>query len=162
MTIADLKNTIAELDQKIETLQDEKSTLQRMLLDKERCKYQEKFKSWNLNENSTLILFAKNPDYYKWCSIKIIRVNSIDVDNESINVVESIYRQMDYEYEYYVRKRIIRFSELEEIENNFNIYHVFTNVCDFMEHELCSLSIDYSQLSTEEDRIKSGALKFSS
>ena len=141
--IQDKQDRLNQIEEEIAALIKERSAINAELQDARKIKNLAKFKSWNINDTSCLLLFAKEPKGYHWWIAKTIKVKEIDFENEYIDSIEAVYGESDYEYYVKVEERRIPFSTLEDIETEFNIYSVDEVQLTLLQQYFCSLKIDY-------------------
>ena len=114
-------------------------------------------KSWNLTNDSCLLLFAKRPNGYHWWIAKTIKVKEIDFDHECIHSIEATYGESDYQYYVKVEESSIPFSSLEDLENEFNIYFVDEVQLTLLQQHFCNLKIDYKNYQKYEEAFAKNA-----
>ena len=148
---------LALIEKQIDTLAEERWAILDELSKEQKTKHLERVKSWNLNEDSCLLLFAKKPSGYHWWIAKTIKVKEIDFDNDYIDSIEANYGEADYEYYVKVEERRIPFSALEDIESEFNIYFVDEVQLTLLQQHFCSLKLDYKNYHEYEEAFAKNA-----
>jgi cellulose biosynthesis protein BcsQ len=80
----------------------------------------------------------------------IIEVGEINNDLQHIEIISSIYSECDYEYFLKCARKGLYFSDLDDIEKEFNIYIVDCEQFIRLQLLLCQLKIDYKNLESYE------------
>lgn len=132
----EIEERIAELDLEISKLQTERCELSEQFLNSKREADKKRFDDWGLKKGSCLICFNRHQPDYHWCLIKTIHVTDIDKEYQYINTITGDYREADFEYFLRAENNRIKFSSLEELAMNFNIYVVddvqLALLCNYM------------------------------
>lgn len=137
------QDRLNQIEEEITALVQERSKINEELSEERKAKNLARVRAWEVNNTSCLILFAKKPTGYHWWIAKTIKVKEIDFENEYIDSIEANYGEADYEYYVKVEERRIPFSTLEDLEKEFNIYHVDEVQLTLLQQHFCSLKIDY-------------------
>lgn len=149
---------LQEIEKEIDALIKERSDINNELSEERKAKNLARVRSWQINDKSCLLLFAKKPSGYHWWIAKTIKVKEIDFDNEYIDSIEANYGEADYEYYVKVEERRIPFSSLEELEKEFNIYFVDEVQLTLLQQHFCNLKIDYKNYQKYEDAFSKNAM----
>ena len=150
-------NRLAEIEAELNKLHEERRDIEHSLADERKATNLARVRSWGIDSNSCLLLFAKKPTGYHWWICKTIKVTEIDFENEYVDSIEANYGEADYEYYMKVEERRIPFSSLEELEKEFNIYMVDEVQLTLLQQYMCSLKIDYKNYTTYESAFAKAA-----
>ena len=146
-----------QIQEELDKLFEEKYSIEKQIANEASAKHLARVKSWNITNDSCLLLFAKKPSGYHWRISKTIKVKEIDFDNEYIDVIAANYGEADYEYYLKVEEQRIQFSSLEEIEKEFNIYFVDEVQLALLQQHFCNLKIDYKNYQEYEEAFAKNA-----
>ena len=137
------QDRLTQIEEEITALIKERSSINEELSEERKARNLARVKAWKVNDNSCLLLFAKQPQGYHWWIAKTIKVKEIDFENEYLDSIEANYGEADYEYYVKVEERRIPFSTLEDLEKEFNIYIVDEVQLTLLQQHFCSLKLDY-------------------
>lgn len=146
-----------QIQSELDKLFEEKYSIEKQIAEESSAKHLARVNSWKLDNNSCILLFAKERIGYHWLIAKTIKVKKIDFDNECIDSIEANYGEADYEYYVKVEERRLPFSSLEELENEFNIYFVDEVQLTLLQQHFCNLKIDYKNYQEYEDAFAKNA-----
>ena len=142
---------VEKLDTEINRLISQRDILLEELKQETAKKYLERAKSWNLKSNACMILFSKNILGNHWNIAKTLFVTDVDFTHNYFDAIETCYREYDSEYIVRVEETRIYFADLENIEDQFNIYFVDEVQMTLLQQHFLRLRLDYQNYKTYEE-----------
>lgn len=143
MTEQQLEARIEELTSTIESANEEKFELERLLREKRFSSYKERCEHWDPSPGKYFVCFTKEQPSYHSTIVKIYFVTDVDKEHLYMDTIETRYHTCDYEYWCKTEFYRLNFCSLEELQDNYTIYDLDATQAVILQNKLNMLSITY-------------------